>query len=349
MTATPARLGYALPAEWAPQAAIWLAWPAAEDLWQDNLAPAQAEFVALAEAIAWAPPGAASTPMHLAVTDKRAAEAANSALAGLPVSLHLLPYGDIWFRDTAPLFLQHASGAVRPARFRFNGWGEKYLLAHDDAVSAAVCAIDGREAFAIPFVLEGGSVEQDGEGTVLTSRQCLLNPNRNALASQADVERVLCDALGARRVLWVTEGLINDHTDGHIDTIARFVAPGEVVCMTASGDDDPNAAILDAIAHELATLTDAAGRRLKVHRIPSPGRVLDEDERVMPASYVNFLITNHSVIVPTYGTPYDEAAVAALRPLFPSRRVIGLSARAILSGGGAFHCISQQVPAEVIP
>jgi agmatine deiminase len=349
MTASPARLGFTLPAEWAPQAAIWLAWPAAADLWEDNLAPAQAEFVAFAQAIAWAPDGRRATAMHVAVADEVAERAAERALRGLPVTLHRLPYGDIWFRDTAPLFLQAADGSVRPACFRFNGWGGKYVLEHDDAVSRAVAAIDGRAAFSLPFVLEGGSIEQDGEGTLLTSRQCLLNPNRNGGATQDDVETALREALGVQRVLWVTEGLINDHTDGHIDTIARFVAPGEVVCMTASGSDDPNAAILDAIADELGAMTDAKGRRLVVHRMPSPGRVVDEGGRILPASHVNFLITPHSVIVPTYGTPYDSAAVAALEPLFPTRRVVGRSARAILSGGGAFHCISQQVPAEVIP
>ena len=349
MSPSPARLGFSLPAEWAPQAAVWLAWPAAADLWQENLAPAQAEFVALAEAIAWAPPAGTATPMHVAVATPEAEVDARTALRGLPVTLHPLPYGDIWFRDTAPLFLRGLQGTVRPARFAFNGWGQKYVLDHDDAVAERVASLDGRPAFDLPFVLEGGSVEQDGEGTVLTSRQCLLNPNRNAGWTQADVEQALADALGAQRVLWVTEGLRNDHTDGHIDTIARFVAPGEVVCMAPSGDDDPNAAILDAIAAELAAMTDARGRPLTVHRIPSPGRVTDEDGRVLPASHVNFLITNHSVIVPTYGTPYGDAAVAALAPLFPTRRVVGRSALAILSGGGAFHCISQQVPAEVLP
>jgi len=145
-------------------------------------------------------------------------------------------------------------------------------------------------------------------------------------------------------VLWVTKGLLNDHTDGHIDTIARFVAPGRVVCMSASGEDDPNRDVLDAIAKELAAMTDAKGRRLEVVRVPSPGRVLDEDGEVMPASHVNFYIGNRAVVVPTYGTRFDEAAVAAITPLFPGRRVVGASARVIFEGGGAFYCITQQVP-----
>jgi agmatine deiminase len=194
------------------------------------------------------------------------------------------------------------------------------------------------------WVLEGGSVEVDGQGTVLTTRQCLLNPNRNPGLDQADLEKSLREGLGAEKVLWLEEGLIHDHTDGHIDTLARFVAPGVVVCMEAHDVNDPNAATLDRLAADLAGFTDARGRRLRVVRIPSPGVVRDEGGELLPASFVNFYIGNRSVVVPTYGTPYDEAALAELAPLFPGRRILGRSARAILSGGGAFHCITQQQP-----
>ncbi|HRI09393.1 MAG TPA: agmatine deiminase family protein, partial [Nannocystaceae bacterium] len=152
------------------------------------------------------------------------------------------------------------------------------------------------------------------------------------------------EALGIERFVWIDEGLLNDHTDGHIDTIARFVAPGVVVCMAPSGDDDPNAAVLERIAAELAASRDAKGRRLEVIRVPSPGLVVDDAGRVMPASHVNFYIGNRSVVVPTYGTRWDEAVVEALQPAFPGRRVVGRPAKAILTGGGAFHCITQQEP-----
>lgn len=329
------------PAEWAPHRACWLAWPAHAHLWEANLPAAQAEFAALCAAIA-ADGGEA---LEVLVEDATAEAAARAALAPAAgrVRFHTVPVGDIWLRDTAPIFVVEA-GTVTAGCFRFNGWGGKYVLPGDDRVAAQVAALSGAPARLSGWVLEGGSVEPDGEGTVLTTRQCLLNPNRNPGLDEAGVEALLRRDLGAAKVLWLDEGLLNDHTDGHIDTLARFVAPGVVVCMAPAGPDDPNAAVLERIAQDLAAMTDARGRRLQVVRIPSPGRVADEDGRVMPASHVNFYIGNRAVVVPTYGTPTAEAAVAALAPLFPGRRVVGRSARAILSGGGAFHCITQQQP-----
>jgi agmatine deiminase len=240
--------------------------------------------------------------------------------------------------------VKDGTGAFQAACFRFNGWGGKYVLPEDDRVAGRVAALSALPRRDHGWILEGGSVEVDGEGTALTTRQCLLNPNRNPGMDQAEIEAALREGLGAEKALWLDEGLLNDHTDGHIDTLARFVAPGVVVCMEAREPGDPNAATLDRIAADLATFTDARGRKLQVVRIPSPGVVLDDEGGLMPASYVNFYIGNRSVVVPTYGTPFDEAAVAALAPLFPRHRVLGRSARAILSGGGAFHCITQQQP-----
>lgn len=330
------------PAEWARHRACWLAWPGHAHLWQDNLAPAQAEFTALCHAIG----DEGSEALDILVgSDGDAAQAAR-ALASVvaPVRFHRVPVGDIWLRDTAPIFLTDGQGTLQAATFRFNGWGGKYLLPGDEQVGGRVAALSGLPRRDHPWILEGGSVEVDGEGTLLTTRQCLLNPNRNPGLGQADLEAALAESLGADRVLWLDEGLLNDHTDGHIDTLARFVAPGVVVCMEAQDPADPNAATLARLAADLATMTDARGRRLEVVRIPSPGVVLDAEGELMPASFVNFYIGNGAVVVPTYGTPFDAAAVAALAPLFSGRRVVGRSARAILSGGGAFHCITQQQP-----
>jgi agmatine deiminase len=194
-------------------------------------------------------------------------------------------------------------------------------------------------------VLEGGSIEVDGRGTCLTTRQCLLNPNRNPGLSREDIERKLGQALGVRRVLWLDEGLLNDHTDGHVDNLARFVAPGRVVCMEPRAADDPNRSTLDAIVHALEGFRDAAGERLQVHRIPSPGLVIGKSGQPMPASYVNFYIANHAVAVPTFGARSDEEAVSSLSQLFPDRRTVAIPAKELLEGGGVFHCITQQQPA----
>lgn len=330
------------PAEWDRHCACWLAWPSHGHLWQENLAPAQAEFAALCVAIA----EAGGEALDLLVQDDAAEAEAREALAPVvgQVRFHRVPVGDIWLRDTAPIFVSDDAGAQRAACFGFNGWGGKYLLPGDDRVAGRVAALSGVPRVDHAWILEGGSVEVDGEGTVLTTRQCLLNPNRNPGLSQGEIENALADGLGAEKVLWLDEGLLNDHTDGHIDTLARFIAPGVVVCMQAADPADPNAATLDRLTADLAAMTDARGRRLQVVRIPSPGVLENEEGELMPASYVNFYIGNETVVVPTYGTPFDEAAVAALAPLFPGRRVVGRSARAILSGGGAFHCITQQQP-----
>ena len=329
------------PAEWARHSACWLAWPAHAHLWEENLGPAQAEFAALCLAIA----EDGGELLELLVEDAAAEAQARLALAPIlaKVRYHRIPVGDIWLRDTAPIFLQEGR-ALRAACFGFNGWGGKYVLPGDDAVARQVAERSGVPRHAADWILEGGSVEPDGEGTLLTTRQCLLNPNRNPGLDEAEVEARLRADLGARKVLWLDEGLLNDHTDGHIDTLARFVAPGVVVCMAAQDPADPNAPVLDRIAADLAGFTDARGRRLQVLRIPSPGILHDDEGRLLPASHVNFYIGNRAVVVPTYGTSAGAEAVAALAPLFPGRRVLGRSALAILSGGGAFHCITQQQP-----
>ena len=203
----------------------------------------------------------------------------------------------------------------------------------------------GAELARHDFVLEGGAVDHDGAGTVLTTRQCLLNPNRNRGWDEAVVERNLRVALGARKVLWLGEGLTGDHTDGHVDNLARFVAPGVVACPMAFGEHDPNADAYDAAARALAAMTDAEGRPLKVVRIPSPGRIEDEDGQPIAASHMNFLIANGAVVVPTYEDKASPFALEVLKRLFPAHEVIGLRSNAILAGGGSFHCITQQEPA----
>ncbi len=339
------------PAEWEHHAGCWLAWPSAADLWLENLAPAQEAFVALAAAIADTDPvtrRARGEALHVLVPTEERESEARGALAGVDARFHRVAFGDIWLRDTAPIFVARA-GVVAASVFAFNGWGGKYVLPADDLVASRIAEIAGLAVRRFPWVLEGGSVEVDGEGTCLTTRQCLLNPNRNPGLDEGAVERGLRDALGVERVLWLSRGLVNDHTDGHVDTLVRFVSPGVVVCMEPHEAGDPNAEVLRELMAELATMKDARGRSLRVVRIPSPGRIVSPEGAVMPASYVNFYIGNRAVVVPTYGARADEDAVAAIARLFPERRAVGVDARAILSGGGAFHCITQQEPSAAGP
>ncbi|MFI5118831.1 MAG: agmatine deiminase family protein [Thermoanaerobaculia bacterium] len=346
--ATPRAAGFRQPAEWGRHEAVWLAWPSHGDLWGDALGRVRAAFTAFASAIADVDPATGSPRgerLEVLVPDAANEALARTALAGLGARLHRIPFGDIWLRDTAPVFLSGEGGARASVSFAFNGWGGKYVLPHDDGVSSRIAEAAGHRAFRFPWVFEGGSVEVDGEGTCLTTRQCLLNPNRNPAMTEEEIEAGLRDALGVATVLWLGDGLKNDHTDGHVDTLARFVAPGRVVCMSPAGKGDPNRDALRRVAGDLASFRDAAGRALEVAEIPSPGLVLDPQGEAMPASYVNFYIANTAVVVPAYGVPSDEAARAGIARLFSTRRVLSVPARDLLEGGGAFHCITQQVPA----
>jgi agmatine deiminase len=336
---TPREAGFHMPAEWAPHEATWLAWPSHPELWGEHLEPARAAVVRLAQAVA------AGERVEMLTLDAAGEASARRAIGSERVAFHRVPFGDIWLRDTAPLFLVNDHGAVASVRFSFNGWGGKYVLEHDALVAERIAALRScARAFAMPFVLEGGAVEIDGEGTVLTTRQCMLRGQRNDAMSERDIERALCEALGCQKVLWLEDGLRNDHTDGHVDTLARFVRPGVVVAMESRAPDDPNRNVLLALLRDLDAMVDAHGRRLEVVRIPSPGLVADAAGRVMPASFANFYVANACVVVPTYGSRFDDEAVSRIGGLFPGRAVVAVDARSVLSGGGAFHCITQQQP-----
>jgi agmatine deiminase len=330
-----------VPGEWAPHAAMWLGFPSDGALWEDHLEPAQAEVAALAGALA----GPGGERVRLLVAGDAAERAADVLLRGLAnIEIVRGDFGDVWLRDTGPVFVMDG-GAVRAAAFRFNGWGGKYVLEGDDTVAEQLAAASGAPLIHNAFVLEGGAVDHDGFGTVLTTRQCLLNPNRNPGWDEAAAGAALGAALGARRVLWLGDGLLNDHTDGHVDNLARFVAPGVVACPIAFGRNDPNASVYDDTARRLSSLTDARGNPLQVMRIASPGFVDDGDGRPAPASHMNFVIANGAVVCPIYEEHAGAFALEALKSLFPERDVIGLPSRALLTGGGSFHCITQQEPA----
>ena len=329
-------MSFVVPAEWAPHKAMWLGFPSHADLWKDDLPAAQAEVAALARALA----GPGSERVKL-MTGHPDGEAAARAMLGDVAGIEIVAgrFGDIWLRDTGPIF---ADG--RAHGFRFNGWGGKYDLEHDDTVAAQIAEAAGAPLTAHDFILEGGAVDHDGAGTVLTTGQCLLNANRNPGWTDAKAQAALAESLGAKKLLWLGQGLRNDHTDGHVDNLARFVAPATVVCPVAWGRGDPNAEAYDDAARRLGGMTDANGTKLKVIRIPSPGWI-DGEEGPIPASHMNFLIANTAVIVPIYAEQPGQFAVEMLKQLFPERAVIGLPSLAILTGGGSFHCITQQEPA----
>jgi agmatine deiminase len=327
-----------VPAEFSPHGVLWVGFPSHADLWEDNLEPAQTEVADLVRALA----GPGGERVRLLVRGEDALAAARALVGGL-AGVDLIPgeFGDIWLRDTGPIFTAPGHAAA----FSFNGWGGRYELPGDDTVADQIAAASGARLARHPFILEGGALDHDGKGTLLTTRQCLLNLNRNPGWSAAAAEAALAETLGARKVIWLGDGLRNDHTDGHVDNLARFLAPGVVACPLAVGLDDPNGAVYDEAAAILGAARDADGAPLRLVRIPSPGRITDEDERVIPASHMNFLIANGAVIVPLYDEVFGPMAVKALEAAFPDRVVMGLSSRALISGGGSFHCISQQEPA----
>ena len=317
--------------EWAPHEAVWIGFPSDPELWLGDLKAAEREVAAFAKAVH--ANGKGEKVWLVAAHDGAAASARELApFAEVIVE----PFGDIWLRDTGPIVT--GSGKQRRAQgFGFNGWGGKYELDGDQDIDDRLAKNAGLPFAKADWILEGGAIDQDGSGTVITTEQCLLNPNRNQL-DRDEIEHRLLDDLGFERVVWFGSGLMNDHTDGHIDNLARFVAPGRVAIPTAA-KDDPNEAIYKDAARRLG---DA---HLDIVTLPSPGRITDEDGEIIPASYMNFYIGNAAVVVPQYGAPNDRAAIDVVQALFPDRVAIGLRADHILTGGGSFHCISQQVPA----
>ena len=315
------------PAEWAHHQAVWIGFPSHAELWADDLAPARDEVAAFARAVH---AGGKGERILLVTADAEAADAARSAVPFADIVVEA--FGDIWLRDTGPIIMGDGSARL----FEFNGWGGKYDLPGDDSVGAGLARQRGKRAIRCDWVLEGGAIDGDGTGRVVTTRQCLLNHNRNPLLSERDIQARLADDLGLTEVIWLGDGLLNDHTDGHVDNLARFVAEGRVA-IPVGADNDPNWQVYQHAA------TDAHAAGLEVVPLPSPGRVFHGEE-IMPASYMNFYIGNAAVVVPLYGSAQDEAAVAAIGALFPGRQAVGLRADHILTGGGSFHCISQQIP-----
>lgn len=332
-----------VPAEWEPHKAIWTCWPSAADLWEEDLEPARGEVAAMIMALI-TPHNGKKDVVKLLVCGEEAKQSARTALPD-EVEIYDIPFGDIWLRDTGSIFAKTEEGQNIAQCFGFNGWGGKYDLEFDDEVNGKLAKAANAPANIVNFILEGGSVDGDGEGTFLTTRQCLLNPNRNTGLNEDLALDALAKSLGAEKLLWLEDGLLNDHTDGHIDNIARFIGPAKVICQSPYGEDDPNIETLNNIYNTLCSMTDAKGRKLEVIRAPSPGLVEIEEGDAIPASHMNFIIGNGAVVMPHYGTKSVDEALRVLAQCFPQHKIIGIRANAILTGGGSFHCITQQEPA----
>lgn len=324
---------FRMPPEFHPQDWLWIGFPHDSDEWPDSLALAQEQMAAFASAVA-----ESGQETRLLVRDE-ANEARARSLVSSKVKLERRVYGDVWLRDTGPLVVMDEAGKRIARRPGFNGWGGKFLMDGDQTIGAELARNAELPVEHCDWVLEGGAIDTDGTGLVVTTEQCLLNRNRNPQLTRAEIEHRLHRDLGFDRVLWLGDGLLNDHTDGHVDNLARFVAPGVLALPMPSDADDPNA----------ATYADARERAkafgLTIRDIPSPGLIGGADD-AEPASYMNFAITSKLVVVPTCGSPMDDAGVAAVAACFPDRDTIGIRAEAVLAGGGSFHCASQQMPSR---
>ncbi len=356
---TPAADGFHMPAEFEPHAGCWMAWPERPDNWRLGAAPAQEAFAAVAAAIA------AVEPVTVAASAAQL-ERARELLPG-EVRVAELATDDAWMRDIGPTFVVNGRGGRRGVDWEFNAWGgeEGGLYAswdRDDAAAARVLALEDADRYRAPLVLEGGSVHVDGEGTVLSTEECLLNSNRNPRLGRAEIEHLLCTYLGAEKVVWLGRGVYADETDGHVDNLACFSRPGQVLLTWTDDESDPQFEISSDARRRLETSTDARGRHLEVVLLPSPGPLavtaeeaagVEAAEGTIPrrpgdrlaASYVNFYPAAGRLVMPLLDERYDEQAVGVLRGAFPGREVVGVPAREILLGGGNIHCITQQVPA----
>ncbi len=339
---TPRGAGFHMPAEWEPQDSVWLSWPHDEQTFPE-LYDAEKAYVAIIRAVC------RHGRADLLVRDKETEERVRGLFlmsGGFPGGLrfHIIDYADVWFRDYGPTFLvNRKSRDLAMVDWRFNAWGNKYPeLLYDDCIPAMINRELGVQCFSPGVVMEGGSFDVNGKGTLITTEQCLLNPNRNPGLVRGEIEMVLKEFLGCNRVIWLSEGIAGDDTDGHVDDIARFVDARTVVCAVEQDQDDENHAALKTNYHILRKSTDQGGVPLKVVSLPMPGPVGD-DER-LPASYANFLISNGVVLMPTFGHRNDTRAQAVLSSVFPGREVIGIDCRALVEGLGTIHCISQQQP-----
>lgn len=356
---TPKQDGYRMPGEFEPQERIYMIWPERTDNWRDGAKPAQEAYTNVAKAIS------RFTPVTMLVSSRQYA----NARARLKENIRVIEMSsdDAWCRDCGPTFLVNDKGGRRACDWAFNAWGGLvdglyFPWDADDAIAGKICELEDTDSYRLDdFVLEGGSFHVDGEGTVLTTQMCLLSDGRNPHLSKAEIEERLKEYLGCQKVLWLKDGIDPEETNGHVDDVACFVRPGEVACIYTEDPTDPFYPVAQENYRALMEMTDAKGRKLKVHKVCTPlkpvllegadtidrvaGTIPRKNGELCIASYLNYLVTNQGVIVPQYDDGNDALAISQLKAIYPDREVVGVRTREIVFGGGNIHCITQQLPA----
>jgi len=336
-------LGYIMPAEWEKHDAIWLAWPYDPTTFPDRVDKVEATYVQIVKEIH------TGEQVNLFVTDeqtkKKVAALFNAEDIDLSrVNFYVFGYADVWFRDYGPIFVRNKSHELAMLHWNFNSWGEKYeTLLKDKQIPEIINSKMMLRYFKPGIVLEGGSIDVNGEGTLLTTEQCLLNENRNPDLDKKQIEKLLSDYLGVNHFIWLKKGILGDDTDGHIDDLARFVNPTTIVCAYQEDKNDEDYAVLRENYEILCQSVDQNGKKLKIVKLPMPKVVSDEGQR-LPASYTNFYIGNQKVLVPVFDHKNDAKALAVLQELVPTRKVVGIRCVDLVYGFGTIHCISQQQP-----
>lgn len=340
VTGLPFEQGFSMPAEWAPHAATWMSWPFDEEMWHGHLREVRQEYAEFVKTIA------RFESVHLVLRDQEARQTAELALSGVAnVTFHDIPLDDVWMRDNGPIFVKDDAGEIRATNWEFNSWGMKYEWHLDNLVPPVVTRYLNVPRYDLSVVMEGGSLEVNGEGVCITTEQCLLTPTRNPAMGKREIEKVLRDNLGFTQMIWLNLGLEGDHTDGHVDTITRFADENTILTSMTADAEDINYGRMKQNLEILKAARNAKGEAFKVVELPLPAeRMYLEDGLRLPATYANFYICNGAVIVPLYGDVNDQKALDVIRSVFPRHEVIGLPSRYIITGGGSFHCLTQQQP-----
>ena len=335
MTRVPVDDGFFMPAEWSPHRFTLVSWPCRPKSWKGHIEPAKKDYVGVIRSVL-------EFEKVVVLADLSTVEEARSTVPD-EADIVEVELDDSWIRDNGPIGISSPKGDIALVDFRFNAWGGKSTYSKDDAVPAFLAERLGMRRYSSPMVLEGGAISVDGRGTLLTTEQCLLNVNRNPDMTREEIVRHLRDYLGVSKVIWLGEGQANDITDGHVDGVAGFFAPGKVMIASAKDESDPNYAALRSNRERLESETDSRGRSLEVMDIVQPKPMMVEDVAVTPG-YINHYVVNGGVIAPSFGIPEDRSALEALESAYPGREVVTTSARYLETGGGGIHCITQQVP-----